>query len=114
MEAQVQTLLDASQVAIDSVNARGSTVAARLRNIPARVKEVAGHGVHTGAARAIAVVFTMSGADFRQWEPVIPEWGVAREDLDELVDDLRFVGDAIVDDVSLDGVVSNLFGEESD
>jgi hypothetical protein len=96
------------------VNARGSTVAARLRNIPARVKEVASHGVHAGAARAIAVVFTMSGADFRQWEPVFPEWGVAREDLDELVDDLRFVADAIVDDVSLDGVVSNLFGEESD
>ena len=56
----------------------------------------------------------MSGADFRQWEPVFPEWGIAREDLDELVDDLLFVADAIVDDVSLDGVVSNLFGEESD
>ena len=92
----------------------GSTVVARLRNIPTRVKEVAGHGVHTGAATAIAVVSTMSGADFRQWEPVFPEWGIAREDLDELVDDLLFVADAIVDDVSLDGVVSNLFGEESD
>ena len=114
LESQVQTLLEASRVAIDSVNARESTVAARLRNIPAHVKEVAGHGVHVGAARAIAVVFTMSGADFRQWEPVFPEWGVAREDLDELVDDLRFVADAIVDDVSLDGVVSNIFGKESD
>ena len=92
----------------------GSTVVARLRNIPTRVKEVAGHGVHTGAATAIAVVSTMSGTDFRQWEPVFPEWGIAREDLDELVDDLLFVADAIVDDVSLDGVVSNLFGEESD
>jgi len=114
LEAQVQTLLDASQVAIDSVNARRSTAAARLRNIPAHIKEIAGHGVHVGAARAIAVVFTMSGADFRQWEPVFPEWGMAREDLDELVDDLRFVADAFVDDVRLDGVVSNLFGEESD
>ena len=93
---------------------RGSTVVARLRNIPTRVKEVAGHGVHTGAATAIAVVSTMSGADFRQWEPVFPEWGIAREDLDELVDDLLFVADAIVDDVSLDWVISNLFGEESD
>ena len=67
-----------------------------------------------GATTAIAVVSTMSGTDFRQWEPVFPEWGIAREDLDELVDDLLFVADAIVDDVSLDGVVSNLFGEESD
>ena len=84
------------------------------RNIPSRVKKVAGHGVHAGAARAVAVVSTMSGADFRQWEPVFPEWGAAREDFDELVDDLSLVADAIVDNVSLDGVVSNLFGDESD
>ena len=49
----------------DSVNAKGSTVGARLQNVPARVKEVPGHGVHAGAARAIAVVSTMSGADYR-------------------------------------------------
>ena len=96
------------------MNAKGSTIAIRLRNIPARVKEVTGHGVHAGAARTIAVISTMSGADYRQWELVFPEWGAAREDFDELVDDLSFVTDAIVNDVSLDGVVSNLFGGESD
>ena len=114
MESQVQTLLDASRVAIDSVNARGSIVAARLWNIPTRVKEVAGHGVHAGTARAIAVVSTMSGADYRRWEPVFPEWGAAWEDFEELVDDLCFPADVVVSDVSLDGVVGNLFGEESD
>ena len=114
MEAQVQTLLDAARVAIDSVNARGSTVAAHLQNIPSRVTELAGHGAHEGAIRAIAVVSTMSGADFRQWQPVFLEWGTAREDFEELVDDLSIVADAIVNDVSLDGVVSNVFGEESD
>jgi len=31
-----------------------------------------------------------------------------------LVDDLSIVTDAIVDDVSLEGVVSNVFGEELD
>ena len=96
------------------MNVKGSTVAARLRNVPTRVKEVAGLGVHAGAARAIAMVSTMSGADFRQWEPIFPEWGATREDFDELVDDLSLVTDTIVDDVSLDGVVSNLFGDESD
>lgn len=114
MESQVQTLLEASRVAIDSVNARGSTVAARLRNVPARVMEVAEHRVHAGAARAIAVVSTMSGADYRQWEPVFPEWGAQREAFEELVEDLYFPTDAIVGDVSLDGVVGNLFGAESD
>ena len=96
------------------MNARGSTVAARLRNVPARVMEVSEHGVHVGAARAIAVVSTMSGADYRQWEPVFPEWGDARNAFDELVDDLSLPADAIVADVSLEGVVSNLFGGESD
>ena len=114
LESQVQTLLKASRVAIDSVIARGSTIAARLWNIPSRVKEVAGHRVHADAARAVALVSTMSGADFRQWEAVFPEWGTTWEDFDELVDNLRFIADAIVDNVSLDGVVSNLFGEESD
>ena len=44
-----------------------------------------------------------------QWEPVFPEWGTAREDFQELVDDIRYVTE-----LSLDGVVGNLFGEESD
>ena len=60
LEAQVQSLLDATRVAIDSVNARGNTVAARLQNIPARVTEVTEYGAHEGAARAIVVISTMS------------------------------------------------------
>ena len=96
------------------MNARGSTIAARLRNVPARGMEVAEHGVHAGAARAIAVVSTMSGANYRQWELVFPKWGAAREDFEELIDDLRYIANAIVDDVSLDGVIGNLFSEESD
>ena len=76
--------------------------------------EVAEHGVHEGATRAIAVISTMSGADYRQWEPVFPEWGEARNALDELVDDLSLPADAIVADVSLEGVISNIFGGESD
>ena len=76
--------------------------------------EVAEHGVHAGVVMAITVVTHMSGVDYRQWELVFPEWGVAREAFDELVDDLSLPADAIVADVSLEGVVSNLFGAESD
>jgi hypothetical protein len=96
------------------VNARGSTVAAHLRNIPAHITELAEHGVHAGAAKAIAVVSHMSGADYRQWEPVFPEWGEARNAFDELVDDVNLPADTIVADVSLEVVISNLFGGESD
>jgi hypothetical protein len=38
----------------------------------------------------------------------------AWEDFEEFVDDLYFPADAIASDVSLDGVVGNLFGAESD
>ena len=83
-----------------------------LQNIPSRITEVAGHGAHEGAARAIAVVSTMSGADYRQYQPVFPEWGAVWEEFEELVDDLSIVADAIVNDVSLEAVVSSVFGEE--
>ena len=94
------------------MNAKGSTVAARLRNVPARVMEVAEHGVHAGAIMAITVVTHMSGADYRQWELVFPEWGARQEAFEELVDDLYYPANAIVGDISLDGVVNNLFGAE--
>jgi hypothetical protein len=56
----------------------------------------------------------MSGADYRQWQPVYPEWGEARNAFDELDDDVSLPADTIVTDVSLEGVISNLFGAESD
>jgi len=114
LEAQVQSLLDAARVAIDSVNAKGDTVVARLQNIPARVTEVAEYGAHEGAARAIAVVSTMSGADYRQWAPTFPEPGPRRDAFELLVEDLYHPADAVAHDVSSEGVISNLFGEESD
>ena len=114
MESQVQTLLDAARVTIDSVNARGSTVAARLRNDLTQVKEVARYGAHEGAARAIAVVSTMSRADYRQWAPVFPKPGPRSDAFEELVEDLYYPADVVARDVSSEGVISNLFREESD
>ena len=113
-EAQVQSLLDAARVVIDSVNARGDTVAALLQNIPANVTEVTEYGAHEGATRAIAVVSTMSGADYWQWAPVFPEPGPRRGTFEELVEDLYYPADTVARDVSPEGVISNLFGEESD
>ena len=114
LEAQVQSLLDAARVAIDSVNAKGDTVAARLQNILARITEVTKYGAHEGAARAIAVVSTMSGVDYRQWAPVFPELGPWHDAFEELVEDLYYTADAVARDVSSEGVIGNLFGEESD
>ena len=92
----------------------GSTVAAHLWNILARATEVAHYRAHEGTARAITVISTMSGVDYRQWEPIFPEPGLRRDAFEELVDDLYYPADTVVSDVSLDGVVSNLFRAESD
>ena len=55
------------------MNARGDTVATRLQDIPNRVREVAGHGVHWRAAVALVVVQTLSGNDLRTLHPIFPE-----------------------------------------
>ena len=53
-------LYAATVTATESVKAQGDTVAARLQDIPAHVQEVTGHGVHRGAAVALAMVQTLS------------------------------------------------------
>jgi hypothetical protein len=55
----------------------------------------------------------MSRSDYRTFHPVFPK-GEEREEFDELVDDLSMVADAIAENVSLDAVINNVFGEESD
>ena len=44
----------------------------------------------------------------------LPQGGEAQNIFDELVDDLSLSADAIIADVSLEGVVSNLFRAELD
>jgi len=81
LESLVQTLQAAARTATEAVNARGDTVAARLQDIPNRIHEIAGHGVHQGAAITIAVVQNMSGSDDRTFHPVFPQ-GVEREEFE--------------------------------
>ena len=93
------------------VNAWGDTVVARLQDIRNRVWEVAGHRVHRGAAFTIAAVQTMSESDNKTFHPVFPE-GDEWEDFYELVDDLSIVADVVVEEVSLDAVISSVFDDE--
>ena len=53
------------------------------------------------------------GNDLWTLHPIFSE-GEAREEFDELVDNLSVVAEAIVDDISLDAVIGNVFGVESD
>ena len=113
LESQVQTLHAAAATATGSVNARGNIVAARLRDIPNRVRGVAGHGVPRGAAVAHATAQYQSGHDFLQIEPVhLPlgsgDWWV----FEELADDMEMAAAAISEDVSIEVVIGNVFADD--
>ena len=95
------------------MNARGNTIAARLEDIPNRVREVAEHGVHCGAAVALAIAQLESGHDFLQIEPV--HFPLGSEDwwaFEELADDMEMAAAAIFEDVSIEAVIGNIFADD--
>ena len=53
----------------------------------------------------------MSESDNKTFHPVFPE-GDEWEDFYELVDDLSIVADVVVEEVSLDAVISSVFDDE--
>jgi len=95
------------------VNARGNTVAARLKDIPNRVWEVAGHGVCRGTAVALATAQLESGHDFLQIEPV--HFPLGSEDwwaFEELSDNMEMAATAISEDVNIEAVIGNVFADD--
>jgi len=95
------------------VNARGNTVAARLEDIPNRVREVAGHGVCRGAAVALAIAQLESSHDFLQIKPV--HFPLGSKDwwaFEELTDDMEMAAAAISEDVSIEAVIGNVFADD--
>ena len=95
MESQIEALHAAATTATGSVNARGNIVAARLEDIPNRVREVAGHGVRRGTAVALPIAQLESGHDF-----------------EELTDDMEMAAAAISEDVSIEAVIGNVFADD--
>jgi len=113
LESQIQALHAVAATATGSVNARGNTVAARLQDIPNRIREVAGHGVRRGAAVALATAQFQTGHDLLQVEPVhLPlgseDWWV----FEELADDMEMAAAAISEDVSIEAVIGNVFADD--
>ena len=95
------------------MNARGDTVAARLRDIPRHVWEVAEHGVHRGAAVALATAQYQSGHDFLQVEPVhLPLGSKDWWALEELADDMEMAATAISEDISIEAIIGNVFADD--
>ena len=95
------------------MNARCDTVAARLQDIPNRIREVAGHGVRRGAAVALATAQFETGHDLLQVEPF--HFPLGSEDwwaFEELADDMEMAVAAISEDVSIEAVIGNVFADD--
>ena len=95
------------------MNARGDTVAARLQDIPNRIREVAGHGVRRGATVALAMAQFETGHDLLQVEPF--RFPLGSEDwwaFKELADEMEMAAATISEDVSIEAVIGNVFADD--
>ena len=108
MESQVEALYAATVTPIEAVKAQGDTIAARLQDIPAHVREVTGHGVHRGATVTLSMVQTLSGNDLQTLHPIFPE-GEGREDFEELAEELDVVAGSISIEINKQTIVNMVF-----
>ena len=84
-----------------------------MRDIPRRVREVAGHRVRQGTDVALATTQYQSGHDFRLVEPV--DLALGSEDwwaYEELTDDMEMAASAISEDISIEAVIGNVFADD--
>ena len=95
------------------MKARGDTVAGRLQDIPRRVREVAGHGVHRGAVVALTTTQYQSGHEFLQVESVhLPLGGEDWWAFEELTEDMEMAATAISQDISIEVIIGNVFADD--
>ena len=69
---QLESLQLAANEATDAVNAWGSPIIARLQDVPVRVREIALHGVHHGAAVALTAAQVQTGHELHAMETGFP------------------------------------------
>ena len=94
--------------ASNALNAQGDTLEARLQDVPVRARKVALHGIHRGAATALAIAQVRSGHDLHLVEPGFSE-EENPDDYQDLVDDFEGVGVAMANITSAKEVVNNVF-----
>ena len=96
--------------ATDVVNAWGSLINARLQDIPARVQEIALHGVRHGASVALTAVQVQTGYELHAMETGFPT-GNGPEEHEDLMEEFIVAAEAIVDITSAQDVVNKVFDQ---
>ena len=90
------------------VNARGSSVDARLQDVLTRVQEIALHGVRHGASVALTAAQVQTGHELHAMETGFPV-GDGPEEHEDLLEEFVMAAEAIVDITSAQDVVNKVF-----
>ena len=90
------------------INARGAVPVAHLHDVPNRVREVALHAVHHGAAVALAVAQVRSGCELRLHPHGFPATD-RPEDHENLIEDFSNAADTIAFSSLAEDIVNKVF-----
>ena len=93
---------------MDAVNARGSSVDARLQGISTRVQEIALHGVRHGASMALTAAQVQIGHELHAMETGFLV-GDGPEKHEDLLEEFTMAAEAVVDITSAHDVVNKVF-----
>ena len=93
---------------MDAVNARGSSVDARLQDIPARIQEIALYGVRHGASVVLTVAQVRTGHELHSME-IGFQVGDGPEEREDLLEEFTMTAEAVVDITSAQDVVNKVF-----
>ena len=93
---------------MDVVNAQGSLINARLNDVPARIQDIALHGVRHGAAVALTAAQVQIRYELHAMETGFP-MGDGPEEHEDLLEEFVRAAEAIVDTTSAHDVVNKVF-----
>ena len=104
----MESLQLAANAATDAVNARGSSIDARLQDVPVRVREIALHGVHHGAVVALTTAQVQTGYELHAMETGFL-MGDGPKEHEDLLAEFTIAAEAVVDITSAQDVVNKVF-----
>ena len=90
------------------INARGAVPVVRLHDIPNRIREVALHGIHHGAAMALAAAQARSGHNLRLLPHGFPD-AVHPGEHEHLVEDFSSIANSVAFNTLADDIVGKVF-----
>ena len=108
LSSQLESLQSATNHAARFVNARGTVLVVRLHNIPNRVRAVALHGVHHGAAMALAAAQAYLGHNLWLLPHGFPD-AVHPGGHEHLVEDFMNAANSVAFNTLADDIVGKVF-----